>query len=215
MARPAERLDAHGVDFFQGRRRVPARRGTGQGNGSSIHEAAAPSGETSTIMLRCPSCGCERLLVRVSDVLRDYRCLECHEAWKPSSSQGGREPWIWAARLPGCASPSGGLRRLCLGTADVGYTGLPGLRSDGVVAEFQLAHGHVRPYPPGCDPPSACRRLRLLDWLADRFLLVSQWVGVAGVIASIGDLIAGSPFPETLALYGRLGFTPSSPAAIE
>src|SRR5204863_156542 len=130
-----------------------------------------------------PRCGCERLLVRVSDVLRDYRCLECHEAWKPSSSQGGREPWIWAARLPGCASPSGGLRRLCLGTADVGYPGLPGLRSDGVVAEFQLAHGHVRPYPPGCDPPSACRRLRLLDWLADRFLLVSQWVGVAGVIA--------------------------------
>jgi hypothetical protein len=37
-------------------------------------------------MLRCPSCGCPRVLVRISDVVRDYRCLECHEAWKPDQA---------------------------------------------------------------------------------------------------------------------------------
>jgi len=40
-------------------------------------------------MLRCPSCGCSRVLVRISDVVRDYRCLECHEAWKPDQTGQG------------------------------------------------------------------------------------------------------------------------------
>jgi len=37
-------------------------------------------------MLCCPSCGCSRVLVRISDVVRDYRCLECHEAWQPDQT---------------------------------------------------------------------------------------------------------------------------------
>ena len=37
-------------------------------------------------MLRCPSCGCSRVLIRISDVARDHRCLECGEAFKPDQA---------------------------------------------------------------------------------------------------------------------------------
>ena len=40
-------------------------------------------------MMSCPSCGCSRVLVRISDVVREYQCLECHEAWKPDQTAQG------------------------------------------------------------------------------------------------------------------------------